>query len=96
MANTNVEELLDRIEADPDLATRMKEAASPEAIQEVLRSEGFDVTGEAVRDAALDRWSDQLSPEELDAIAGGMDTGVTLALAGVGLWFAACVLAGAV
>jgi predicted ribosomally synthesized peptide with nif11-like leader len=95
MANTNVQDLLDRIETDPDLAIRMKDAGTPESIQEILRAEGFEVDGDELRDAALDRWSDQLSPEELEAIVGG-DTAIDVMIVGIGLWACACILASAV
>jgi predicted ribosomally synthesized peptide with nif11-like leader len=81
MTATSAEGVLDRMEADPTFAERVKDAGSPEASLAILRSEGFDVTAGDLRDALLDRYGDQLSPDELDTIAGGISLdGSTFAL----------------
>jgi predicted ribosomally synthesized peptide with nif11-like leader len=64
---------IDRIEADEDFADRVRDAGNPEASLEVLRSEGFDVTREEMRDATLDRFGDQLTLEQLEAVSAGSD-----------------------
>ena len=64
---------LDRMESDEAFAQRLKEAGGPEASIELLKSEGFDVTPDDMRDAALDRYGDQMTAEQLDALAAGVD-----------------------
>jgi predicted ribosomally synthesized peptide with nif11-like leader len=64
---------IDRMEIDEDFANRVKDAGDPEASIGVLRSEGFDVTPSDMKDAVLDRYGDQLTQEQLDAIAAGTD-----------------------
>jgi predicted ribosomally synthesized peptide with nif11-like leader len=67
--------VIDRMEVDEDFANRVKDAGGPEGSIAVLSSEGFDVTPADMRDAFVDRFGDQLSQEQLDAIAAGADTG---------------------
>jgi predicted ribosomally synthesized peptide with nif11-like leader len=75
MTSTSAGAALDRIEADDGLAQRLTEAGGPDGALAVLRAEGFDVTPEEMRDAVLDRYSDQITAEQLDAVAGGADFG---------------------
>jgi predicted ribosomally synthesized peptide with nif11-like leader len=81
---TSAEAVLDRMEVDSTFAQRVKEAGSPEASLALLRTEGFDVTAGDLRDALLDRYGDQLSSDDLDAVAGGISLdGTTLSLGSV-------------
>lgn len=64
---------LDRIETDEAFATRLKEGENPEADLAILHAEGFDVTQQDMHDAVLDRYGDQLTEEQLDAVAAGAD-----------------------
>jgi hypothetical protein len=82
---------LDRMEADEDFASRVKDAGGADASIELLRAEGFDTTPEEMRDAALDRYSDSLTVEQLDAIAAGAEPDIGGAL----LMTGAMVVAGA-
>ena len=72
MTNSAAAAALDRIESDETFALRVKDAGGPEASIELLKSEGFDVTRSELRDAALDRYGDQLTTEQLDALAAGV------------------------
>jgi predicted ribosomally synthesized peptide with nif11-like leader len=73
MTNAAAAAALDRIESDEAFATRLREAGNPEADLAILQGEGFDVTQQDMRDAVLDRYGDQLTPEQLDALAAGLD-----------------------
>ena len=73
MTSSAAAAVLDRIESDEAFGQRVKEAGGPEASIELLKSEGFDVTPGELRDAVLDRYGDQLTPEQLEALAGGAD-----------------------
>jgi predicted ribosomally synthesized peptide with nif11-like leader len=86
------ERAIDRMETDESLAEGVKEAGSPEAGISLLRAQGFDVSVQDMRDATLDRFGDQLTPEQLDAVAAGMDgnEALTLGLAAIGVWLMAC------
>ena len=72
MTNSAAAAALDRIESDEAFAQRVKDAGGPEASIELLKSEGFDVTENDMRDAAIDRYGDQLTTEQLDALAAGV------------------------
>ncbi len=73
MTLESAEAVLDRMEAEPAFAERVKDAGSPESGLALLTSEGFEVTPAEMRDAVLDRYGDQLTPDQLDQIAAGAD-----------------------
>ena len=73
MTNSAAAAVLDRIESDEAFGQRLKEAGGPEASIELLKAEGFDVTPSDMRDAVLDRYGDQLTSEQVDALAAGFD-----------------------
>ena len=87
---------MDRIESDEAFAQRVKDAGGPEASIELLKSEGFDVTRGELRDAALDRYGDQLTTEQLDALAGGSEPIGPAVVAGVAIAATAAAMAAAV
>jgi predicted ribosomally synthesized peptide with nif11-like leader len=62
---------IERIESDEAFATSLREAGGAEAGLSILRDAGFDVTQSEMRDAALDRFGDQLTVEQLEAVAAG-------------------------
>jgi predicted ribosomally synthesized peptide with nif11-like leader len=95
MTTTAANAALDRIEADQAFATRVKDSGGHEQALSILHSEGFDVSQQDMRDAFIDRFGDQLTKEQLDAVAGGIDRDVLLVAAGSGLGAAAVVLAAA-
>ncbi len=64
---------IDRMESDEAFADRIKEAGSADGALAILHGEGFDVTQQEMRDVALDRFGDRLTPEQLDAVSGGVD-----------------------
>jgi predicted ribosomally synthesized peptide with nif11-like leader len=77
MTITAANEAIDRMEADPGFGERVKDAGEregPGAALAILRSEGFEVTEGEMRDVMLDRFGDQFTPEQLDAVSGGADT----------------------
>jgi predicted ribosomally synthesized peptide with nif11-like leader len=78
------EAVLDRLEADPEFAERVKDAGGTDSALALLAGEGFDVTPQEMRDAALDRFGDQLTGEQLDRVAAGFDAGVVAAGIGIG------------
>jgi predicted ribosomally synthesized peptide with nif11-like leader len=69
---------LDRMEADEGFAISVRDAGGQEGSLALLRDAGFEVTPSEMRDAALDRYGDQLTPEQLDAIAAGQDDAIEL------------------
>jgi predicted ribosomally synthesized peptide with nif11-like leader len=80
---------IDRMETDEAFANRVKDAGGPDESIALLTSEGFHVTRGDMHDALLDRFGDQLTQEQLDAIAGGADVEeemmIGLTILGIGL-----------
>jgi predicted ribosomally synthesized peptide with nif11-like leader len=93
MSATAASAAIERMETDEEFAVRVRDAGGPAAIIETLGAEGFEVTPEEMRDALLDRYGDELTQEQLDALTGGADwgTGETIAVVSI----AAVYIAGA-
>lgn len=73
MTNDGAQQVLERLESDAEFGERVKSTGTeggPDAAIALLHSEGYDVTAGDMRDAFLDRFGDELSPEQLDAVAG--------------------------
>ncbi len=86
---------LERLEADEAFANELKELHGDQAAAHAkVTAAGFDATPEEIRDAVVERYGAELTPEQLDAIAGGLDPNVALGL-GVGLGVVATVAVGA-
>jgi predicted ribosomally synthesized peptide with nif11-like leader len=84
MTLASAQAVIDRMEVDEDFANRVKDAGGPDASIALVTSEGFEVTSEDMRDAVIDRFGDQLTQEQLDAIAAGVDmTDVAFVLGGL-------------
>ncbi len=84
MSAEAAEAAIDRLEIDSDFAERLKSSGGTDAAIALLGAEGFDVTPQEMRDAVLDRFGDQLTPEQLDQVAAGVDAGVVAAGIGIG------------
>jgi hypothetical protein len=54
--------------------------ANPNAVYEKVKAAGFDAQPEEIREAVSERYGAQLTPEQLDQIAAGMDTDQITAL----------------
>lgn len=69
--------LLDRVANDKAFAAELGElqAGVPPAALERIRAEGFDVTEDEVRDAYIKRYGSELTPEQLERVAAGIDMG---------------------
>lgn len=84
MTSAAANAVMDRLETDDAFAELLKNVDGPEAGLEILRAEGFDVTQSEIRDVLIDRYGDELTQEQLDALAGGVTQGEAIFLA-VGL-----------
>jgi predicted ribosomally synthesized peptide with nif11-like leader len=93
MTLASAQAAIDRMEVDEDFANRVKDAGSPEASIAMLTAEGFDVTPEDMRDAVIDRFGDQLTQEQLDALVAGADSDKWL-LFGISAGVGAAITAG--
>lgn len=66
---------LERVETDEQFANELESLTEdPDAVVEKIRAEGFDVQPEEVRQAFLDRYGAELTPEQMEQIAAGADS----------------------
>ena len=86
MSNESVEALFNRLSTDDDFAGELAAVkADPAAVQRLIADAGFDVTPEEVRDAFLEHYGDQLTEEQLAAVAGGLSQSDTNVAIGAGV-----------
>jgi predicted ribosomally synthesized peptide with nif11-like leader len=72
MSMTAAREFISRVEGDENFAGEIEELSDdPQAVLARVHAEGFDAEPAEIRAAFLDRYGDQLSQEQLDAIAAG-------------------------
>jgi predicted ribosomally synthesized peptide with nif11-like leader len=70
-------ELLDRVASDKGFSAELAslKAGDPSPVLARVRAEGFDVTEDEVREAYLERYGSQLTTEQLEKVAAGVDMG---------------------
>lgn len=84
MSVQDAEAFMDRAESDRDFAAEIEALGmNQDAVITKIREAGYDVTADDMREAFLDRYGAELTPEQLDAVAAGLDSGVEIGL-GVG------------
>jgi predicted ribosomally synthesized peptide with nif11-like leader len=67
---------LQRAESDEYFAKQLALVrADPDAVLERIHAAGFDATSDEISDAVAERYGTQLSPEQLQQLAGGVDDG---------------------
>jgi hypothetical protein len=90
---------MDRMEVDAAFAERVKDVGmegGPDGALALLRAEGFEVTADEMRDALIDRYGDELTQEQLDTLAGGLNNDDAAAIiAGLGAATIGMVIVGA-
>jgi predicted ribosomally synthesized peptide with nif11-like leader len=76
---------LDRAEQDAAFAADLESARhDPDSVLEKVRAAGFDVSEDEISHAFADRYGVELTPEQLSAIAAGLEIEWILLLASVG------------
>jgi predicted ribosomally synthesized peptide with nif11-like leader len=94
MSMTDAGAFLDRLESDKPFARELEAIKdNPTAVHEKVNAAGFDAQPEEIREAFIDRYGAELTPEQLDQIAGGLDEGAAIGIGAgavvLGLWAAA-------
>ena len=75
MSQADAVAFLDRVETDEDFASELESLrADPETVHARVVAAGFDASPEEIREAFVDRYGSELTHEQLDQIAAGMDT----------------------
>ena len=83
MSVEQAEAFMDRVESDEAFAAELESLKDDQAaVQAAVVAAGFDATPEEIRDAFVDRFGDQLTEEQLAAIAGGVSGKEALLIAG--------------
>ena len=78
MTTQSVDAFFTRLSTDDAFAEQLAAAkADPAAVQQLIADAGFEVTPEEVRDAFLEHYGDQLTEEQLAAVAGGLSQEAT-------------------
>ena len=63
---------LERLESDEPFADELEALkGDPHAVFEKVKAAGFDTQPEEIREAFVERYGAELTPEQLDRIAGG-------------------------
>ena len=79
MSVEQAEAFMDRVESDEAFAAELASMKDGQAaVQAAVVAAGFDATPDEIRDAFVDRFGDQLTEEQLAAIAGGIDPGIAM------------------
>ena len=74
MSVEQAEAFINRVESDEAFAAELESLKDDQAaVQAAIVAAGFDATPEEIRDVFVDRFGDQLTEEQLAAIAGGVD-----------------------
>ena len=74
MSVEQAEAFMDRVESDEAFAAELESLKDDQAaVQAVVVAAGFDATPDEIRDAFSDRFGDQLTEEQLAAVAGGLE-----------------------
>ena len=68
---------LDRVEGDEGFARELESLRDdPPAVVEKIHAAGFNATPDEIRQAFIERYGTELTPEQLDQIAAGVEPGV--------------------
>ena len=86
MSVEEAEAFMNRVESDEAFAAELESMRDDQAaVQAAVVAAGFDATPEEIRDAFVDRFGDELTEEQLAAVAGGMsEIEARLAAAAIG------------
>ena len=73
MSLADAEAFIERAETDEAFAKEIESlGANPDAVIAKVHEAGYDVTPDEMRDAFLEHYGAELTPEQLDTIAGGI------------------------
>ena len=74
MSVEQAEAFMNRVESDEAFAAELESLKDDQAaVQAAVVAAGFDATPDEIRDAFVDRFGDELTEEQLAAIAGGLE-----------------------
>ena len=71
MSEEQLKAFLEKVKGDISLQDKLKAAASPDAAVQIAKDAGFAITAEDIQ--SVQSQSGEVSDEELEAAAGGLD-----------------------
>ena len=84
MSVEQAEAFMNRVESDEAFAAELESLKDDQAaVQAAVVAAGFDATPDEIRDAFVDRFGDELTEEQLAAIAGGLDVNDPALIVGI-------------
>ena len=84
MSVEQAEAFMNRVESDEAFAAELDSLKDDQAaVQAAVVAAGFDATPDEIRDAFVDRFGDELTEEQLAAIAGGLDVNDPALIVGI-------------
>ena len=84
MSVEQAEAFINRVESDEAFAAELESLKDDQAaVQAAVVAAGFDATPDEIRDAFVDRFGDELTEEQLAAIAGGLDVNDPALIVGI-------------
>ena len=82
MSTTDAVGFLERVESDEPFALELEALKdNPNALYDKVKAAGFDAQPEEIRDAFVERYGAELTPDQLDQVAAGMDDATTMGIA---------------
>ena len=74
MSHAEAVAFLDRVESDEEFANDLRSAKDePATVHQKIEAAGFDASPDEIREVFLDRYGAELTPEQLDQVAAGLD-----------------------
>jgi predicted ribosomally synthesized peptide with nif11-like leader len=96
MSVKDAEAFMERAESDRDFAAEIEALGmDQDAVVAKIREAGYDVTPEEMKEAFLDRYGAELTPEQLDAVAAGLSSEAEIGIGVAGGVVAAGIIGGA-
>lgn len=96
MSTTDAAGFLERLESDESFARELEAVkGNPNAVNEKMRAAGFDAQPEEIREAFVERYGAELTPEQLDQVAAGADPSGSIYFAAGGVVGLGVVVVGA-
>jgi predicted ribosomally synthesized peptide with nif11-like leader len=97
MSLTDAEAFIARAETDEAFAKELESLApNPDAVFAKVHEAGYDVTQDEIKEAFLERYGAELTPEQMDAIAAGLTSEAEIGIGVTGGLLAALGIGGAV
>ncbi len=84
MSAQEADRFIERTASDKDFQTRIEKIANDtKAVYELVKSEGFDCTPDEIKEAFMNAYASELTPEQLETVTAGLSESQALGI-GIG------------